>query len=93
MVFGSRFLVAGERRVLYFWHSLANHILTTVGNAVADLNLTDMETGYKAFRLSLVRSIPLRCDGFGFDPEITVKLAQRRVRAVRGPDQLPRPHL
>jgi len=78
-VYGSRFASSGERRVMYFWHSLANHFLTTIGNAVADLNLTDMETGYKAFRLSLVRSIPLRSNRFGFDPEITVKLAQRHV--------------
>jgi glycosyltransferase involved in cell wall biosynthesis len=84
-VFGSRFASSGERRVMYFWHSLANHFLTTVGNAVADLNLTDMETGYKAFRLSLVRSIPLRSNGFGFDPEITVKLAQRRVALYEVP--------
>jgi len=84
-VFGSRFASSGERRVMYFWHSLANHFLTTVGNAVADLNLTDMETGYKAFRLSLVRSIPLRSNRFGFDPEITVKLAQRRVALYEVP--------
>lgn len=76
-VFGSRFLVAGERRVLYFWHSLANWVLTTFCNAMADLNLTDMETGYKAFRTSLVRSIPLRCERFGIEPELTLKLAQR----------------
>ena len=76
-VFGSRFASSGERRVLYFWHSLANHLLTTACNAVADLNLTDMGTGYKAFRLSLARSIPLRQDGFAFEPELTVKLAQR----------------
>jgi SAM-dependent methyltransferase len=76
-VFGSRFMVAGERRVLYFWHSLANRILTTLCNLVADLNLTDMETGYKAFRLSLVKSIPLRCNRFGIEPELTIKLAQR----------------
>ena len=50
-------MVAGERRVLYFWHSLANHFLTSFCNAVADLNLTDMETGYKAFRMSLARSM------------------------------------
>jgi len=84
-VFGSRFASSGERRVMYFWHSLANRALTTIGNAVADMNLTDMETGYKAFRLSLVRSIPLRSDGFGFDPEITVKLAQRRVALYEVP--------
>jgi glycosyltransferase involved in cell wall biosynthesis len=84
-VYGSRFASSGERRVMYFWHSLANRFLTTVGNAVADLNLTDMETGYKAFRLSLVRSIPLRRNGFGFDPEITVKLAQRNVALYEVP--------
>src|ERR1019366_826736 len=76
-VFGSRFLVAGERRVLYFWHSLANHVRTTFCNAMADLNLTDMETGYKAFRVSLVKSIPLRSQRFGIGPELTIKLAQR----------------
>ncbi len=84
-VFGSRFASYGERRVMYFWHSLANRFLTTVGNAVADLNLTDMETGYKAFRLSLVRSMPLRSNRFGFDPEITVKLSQRRVALYEVP--------
>jgi SAM-dependent methyltransferase len=76
-VYGSRFLISGERRVMYFWHSLANHLLTTVCNMVADLNLTDVETGYKAFRLSLVRSIPLRSNTFGLEPELTIKLAQR----------------
>jgi glycosyltransferase involved in cell wall biosynthesis len=84
-VYGSRFLVSGERRVLYFWHSLANHILTGIGNAVADLNLTDIETGYKAFRLSLLQSIPLRSDGFGFDPEVTIKLAQRGIALYEVP--------
>lgn len=77
VVFGSRFASSGERRVLYFWHSLANHFLTTVCNAVADLNLTDMATGYKAFRISLIRSVPLRQNGFGFEPELTIKMAQR----------------
>src|SRR6266536_3471660 len=76
-VFGSRFLVSGERRVMYFWHAVANRVLTLVCNAVADLNLSDVETGYKAFRLSLVRSIPLRNDRFGFEPELIIKLAQR----------------
>jgi glycosyltransferase involved in cell wall biosynthesis len=84
-VYGSRFASSGERRVLYFWHALANHVLTTACNAVADLNLTDMGTGYKAFRLSLVRSIPLRQDGFGFEPELTVKLAQRGVAIYEVP--------
>jgi 2-polyprenyl-3-methyl-5-hydroxy-6-metoxy-1,4-benzoquinol methylase len=78
-VYGSRFLVAGERRVLYYWHSLANHLLTTLCNMVADVNLTDMETCYKAFRLSLVKSIPLRSNRFGIEPELTIKLAQRHA--------------
>jgi glycosyltransferase involved in cell wall biosynthesis/ubiquinone/menaquinone biosynthesis C-methylase UbiE len=78
-VYGSRFLVAGERRVLYYWHAIANHALTTLCNMVADINLTDMETCYKAFRLSLVKSIPLRSSRFGIEPEITIKLAQRRA--------------
>jgi glycosyltransferase involved in cell wall biosynthesis len=84
-VFGSRFMVSGERRVLYFWHALANHFLTTACNMVADLNLTDMETGYKAFRLSLVQSIPLRSERFGIEPELTIKLAQRGVAIYEVP--------
>ena len=78
-VFGSRFLVAGERRVLYYWHSLANRVLTTLCNMAADLNLTDVGTCYKAFRLSLVKSIPLRSNRFGIEPELTIKLAQRHA--------------
>jgi glycosyltransferase involved in cell wall biosynthesis len=85
VVYGSRFLISGERRVLYFWHALANHLLTTACNMAADLNLTDMETGYKAFRLSLVRSIPLRSERFGIEPELTIKLAQRGVSMYEVP--------
>jgi 2-polyprenyl-3-methyl-5-hydroxy-6-metoxy-1,4-benzoquinol methylase len=84
-VYGSRFATAGERRVLYYWHSIANHWLTTLCNMVADLNLTDMETGYKAFRLSLVKSIPLRSKRFGMEPELTVKLAQRGASVYEVP--------
>jgi glycosyltransferase involved in cell wall biosynthesis len=85
VVYGSRFLVAGERRVLYFWHAIANHFLTGLCNLVADLNLTDMETCYKAFRTSLVKSIPIRSDRFGLEPEITIKLAKREVRIYETP--------
>ncbi|HKD05363.1 MAG TPA: glycosyltransferase [Bryobacteraceae bacterium] len=85
VVFGSRFLAAGERRVLYFWHSLANRILTTVCNMVSDLNLTDMETCYKAFRTSLAKSIPIQSDRFGIDPELTVKFARRQARIYETP--------
>jgi len=84
-VFGSRFSVAGERRVLFFWHAVANHVLTTISNMVSDLNLTDMETGYKAFRTAVVQTIPLRSNRFGIEPELTIKLAQRRLRIYEVP--------
>jgi glycosyltransferase involved in cell wall biosynthesis len=84
-VFGSRFVVAGERRVLYFWHSLANQILTFACNIAADINLTDMETCYKAFRTSLVKTIPLRSNRFGIEPELTIKLARRQARIYETP--------
>ncbi|MDQ6708838.1 MAG: glycosyltransferase [Acidobacteriota bacterium] len=80
VVYGSRFLPSGERRVLYFWHSLANKMLTTVCNIAADVNLTDMETCYKAFRTSLLKSIPIRSNRFGIEPELTIKLARRQAR-------------
>lgn len=85
VVYGSRFLVTGERRVLYFWHSLANHLLTLMGNIAADLNLTDMETCYKAFRTSFAQSVPLRNNRFGIEPEITIKFARRRARFYETP--------
>lgn len=78
-VFGTRFAVGLERRVLYYWHSVANRWLTALVNAGADLNLTDVWTGYKAFRTELVRSIPLRSSGFSFEVELTLKLAQREA--------------
>ncbi len=85
VVYGSRFMAAGERRVLYFWHSLANRILTTLCNIAADLNLTDMETCYKAFRTSLAKTIPIESDRFGIEPELTVKFARRRARIFETP--------
>lgn len=84
-VYGTRFAVGVERRVLYFWHSLANHLLTTMVNVVADLNLTDVWTCYKAARTELLRSIPIQSDRFGFEPEITIKLAQRQVPIYETP--------
>lgn len=84
-VYGSRFVVAGERRVLYFWHSLANHFLTTLCNIASDLNLTDMETCYKVFRTSLLKSIPIRSKRFGFEPEVTIKLSKREARIYEVP--------
>ncbi|MBM4345998.1 MAG: glycosyltransferase family 2 protein [Deltaproteobacteria bacterium] len=77
VVFGSRF--AGEsHRVLYFWHSVGNRALTLLSNVATDLNLTDMETCYKVFRREVIQSIALQEDRFGFEPEITAKLAARR---------------
>jgi glycosyltransferase involved in cell wall biosynthesis len=85
VVYGSRFMIVGERRVLYFWHAVANRLLTELTNSVADLNLTDMETGYKAFRTSLLQSIPIRSMRFGIEPELTIKLARRQVRIYETP--------
>ena len=85
VVYGSRFLISGERRVIYYWHSLANHLLTTACNMAADLNLTDMETCYKAFRLSLARSIPIRSNRFGIEPELTIKFAKRQASIYEVP--------
>ncbi len=76
VVYGSRFL-GGPHRVLYYWHSVGNAMLTTVSNMISDLNLTDMETCYKAFRAEILKSIELEEDRFGFEPEVTVKLSRR----------------
>jgi glycosyltransferase involved in cell wall biosynthesis len=80
VVYGSRFLGSGPHRVLYFWHSVGNWLLTLLSNALTNINLTDMETCYKAFRREILQSIPLEEDRFGFEPEITVKIAKRRLR-------------
>ena len=78
-VFGSRFL-GSERRVLYFWHSVGNRVLTVVSNMFTNLNLTDMETCYKMVRAPLMKSLVLTSDRFGFEPEITARLAQAKAR-------------
>jgi len=80
VVYGSRFQGSGPHRVLYFWHSVANWILTLISNALTNMNLTDMETCYKVFRREILQSIPIEEDRFGFEPEITVKIAKRRLR-------------
>lgn len=79
-VYGSRFITTHEHRVLYFWHSLGNKLLTLLSNMTTDLNLTDMETCYKVFRRELIQSIELEEDRFGFEPEITSKLARSGAR-------------
>jgi glycosyltransferase involved in cell wall biosynthesis len=78
-VFGSRFL-GGEHRVLYFWHSIGNRILTLASNMLTNLNLTDMETCYKMVRAPLMKSLVLTTDRFGFEPELTARLAQAKAR-------------
>jgi len=79
-VFGSRFVSGAPHRVLYFWHMLANRFLTFLSNAFTNLNLTDMEVCYKVFRKQVLDQITLKCDRFGFEPEITAKVAKIRPR-------------
>ena len=80
VVYGSRFISSRPHRVLYFWHSVGNWVLTTLSNALTNINLSDMETCYKAFRREVLQSIPLQEKRFGFEPEITVKVAKRHLR-------------
>ena len=80
VVYGSRFLSGRPHRVLYFWHSVGNRILTLLSNALTNINLSDMETCYKAFRREVLQSIHLEEKRFGFEPEITVKIAKRKLR-------------
>ena len=80
VVYGSRFLGSGPHRVLYFWHSVGNWILTLISNALTNMNLSDMETCYKVFRREVIQAISIEEDRFGFEPEITVKIAKRRLR-------------
>lgn len=84
-VFGSRYLVDEQTRVLPFWHSMINKYLTLLSNMFCNLNLTDMETCYKVFRTDVLKSIPIRSDRFGFEPEITMKAAKRKLRIYEVP--------
>jgi glycosyltransferase involved in cell wall biosynthesis len=79
VVFGSRFLGSGMHRVLYFWHSVGNQFLTLMSNMFTNLNLTDMETCYKVFRRDVLQKIRIQENRFGFEPEITAKVAKLRV--------------
>jgi glycosyltransferase involved in cell wall biosynthesis len=80
VVYGSRFLGGGPHRVLYFWHSVGNSLLTLLSNCLTNINLSDMETCYKVFRREIIQSIPIEENRFGFEPEITVKIAKRQLR-------------
>ena len=80
VVYGSRFMGGDSHRVLYFWHSVANNLLTLLSNMCTNLNLSDMETCYKVFRTELIQSIDIQERGFGVEPELTAKVARRKVR-------------
>ena len=85
VVFGSRFLGGGAHRVVYYWHYLGNKFLTTLSNMFTNLNLTDMEVCYKVFKRELIQSIPLNEKRFGFEVEITAKVARRKCRVYEVP--------
>src|SRR5215470_14360616 len=84
VVFGSRF-VGSPRRVLFFWHTVANRLLTLLSNMCTNLNLTDMETCYKVFRAEILKQIPIRSNRFGLEPELTAKVAHLRCRVYEMP--------
>ena len=94
VVYGSRFLGSPRgHRVLYFWHSIGNRLLTLLSNAFTDLNLTDMETCYKMFVRDVADRLDLQSRDFGIEPEITCKIARMRARVYEVPDLVQRPHL
>ena len=80
VVYGSRFMGSDEKRVLYFWHSVGNFFLTTLSNMLSNLNLTDMENCYKVFKSDIIKNIDLKENRFGFEPEITAKIAKKNIR-------------
>ena len=85
VVFGSRFLGGGSHRVLYFWHSLGNRFLTLLANMLNDVNMSDMETGYKVFTREVQNAIQIRSNRFGFEPEFTAKVARKKFRIYEVP--------
>lgn len=80
VVYGSRFMTTEQRRILFFWHFLGNSFLTLISNMATNLNLSDMETGYKVFRSEVIKQIHIKEDRFGFEPEITAKIAKGKYR-------------
>lgn len=85
VVYGTRFAGGGAHRVLFFWHSMGNRLLTLLSNMLTNLNLSDMEVGYKVFRSEVLKGIDLKSKRFGFEPEITMKLAKKRCRFYEVP--------
>ena len=82
VVFGSRFMCHDERRVLYYWHTLGNKVLTLLSNMLSNLNLTDMEVCYKVFKKDVIKDIKLKENRFGFEPEITAKIAKKKFKTL-----------
>jgi len=80
VVFGSRFIGGDEKRVLYFWHYIGNKLLTFLSNILSNLNLSDMECGYKVFKSNIIKNINLKENRFGFEPEITAKISKKNIR-------------
>ena len=80
VVYGSRFIGSDEKRVLFFWHSVGNKFLTILSNMFTNINLTDMECCYKAFRSEVIKDLDLKENRFGFEPEITAKIAKKKIR-------------
>ena len=80
VVYGSRFIGSDEKRVLYFWHMVGNKLLTLLSNMLTNLNLTDMEVCYKAFKSDVIKSVDLKENRFGFEPEITAKIKKKKAR-------------
>lgn len=85
VVYGTRFVGGGTHRVLFFWHSVGNRALTLISNMLTNLNLSDMEVGYKVFRAEVLKDVDLKSKRFGFEPEITIKMAKKRCRFYEVP--------
>ena len=85
VVYGSRFAGGGAHRVMFFWHSMGNRLLTLLSNMLSNLNLSDMEVGYKVFRAEVLKGVELKSQRFGFEPEITIKLAKKGCRFYEVP--------
>ena len=85
VVFGTRFYGGGPHRVLFFWHYVGNQLLTLLSNILTNLNLTDMEVGYKVFRTDVLKNIEIKSNRFGFEPEITIKVAKQKCRVYEVP--------
>ena len=83
VVYGSRFIGSDEKRVLFFWHSVGNFVLTTLSNILSNINLTDMENCYKVFKSNIIKNIILEENRFGFEPEVTAKIAKKNVEYMK----------